>query len=346
MTSRNFRSMNHYFRRFSPYNCFFILLLTLVTCRVQRTEIAPTLKPKIEPIVRVRMPSGTYTMEHDGRTREYILHLPRGRENESRLPLVVALHGGPGYAKNMEEFTGLSQKADKEGFIVVYPNGTSHTDPVFLNWNSGGCCGYAWENKVDDMGFLRRLVEAIDAEYHIDRSRVYATGFSKGGMMSHRLACEASDLFSGIADVGGALNLDTCKPKYPVDMLIIHGREDINVKYGGPMPARLLPLDDHDDRPVSYAVHVWQHLNGCGPARPRSRRNVEWTYFNCRRASLRLISIAQEAHSWPGGNVGLIGSDNPTQEVSATDAMWQFWSESYKLRKGHRQPLRRKRQTR
>lgn len=130
----------------------FILLLSLPICRrtLEVREAAPL--PEINP-------SGDYTLIHDLRPRRYALHLPRGRETEAKLPLVVALHGAPGTPQNLEQNSGLNEKADAAGFIVVYPEGTAATPQDFLNWNAGACCGYPWESKIDDLGFLRTLVE-------------------------------------------------------------------------------------------------------------------------------------------------------------------------------------------
>jgi polyhydroxybutyrate depolymerase len=304
------------------------MMLLALGCRTQ-----PQVKPGVTPIAAPRMPSGTYTLMHGARARRYILHLPAGKEYEDNLPVVFAFHGAPGNAANLEQNSLLSAKADSAGFIALYPDGTSLNDPVFLNWNSGSCCGYAWENKIDDLGFLRLLIDRIEAEYHISRKRIYAAGFSKGGMMVHRLGCEASDLFSGIADIGGALNLPNCKPARGVDVLLIHGRNDASVKFGGPLPKKIPPLADYEDRPVAYAVEIWQKNNHCSPGKNTVAGTIEQTDFICTRAALRLIAIAGEGHTWPGGLPGMIGSEKPTQAFSANDAMWDFWQEAAKKRR-------------
>jgi len=280
----------------------------------------------------LRMPSGTYVMQHDARPRKYILRLPAGREDEDGLPLVLALHGGPGNARNLQENTLLNAKADSAGFIVVYPDGTSATDPAFLNWNPGHCCGYAWANKIDDTGFIRQLALRVAREYAADRRRIYLAGFSKGAMMAYRLACDAGEVFTGIADISGAMNVDRCNPPRPLDVFISHGRNDMNVLYGGPTPKVVKPLADNEDRPVSYAVDFWRRINNCVPGGMRFRGNAEIQTYVCRRGALKLVSLNGEGHTWPGSLIDLAGANMPTWEVSVNDLMWNFWQEAHERR--------------
>lgn len=303
---------------------FFSLLLGCM----RSVEVKPV------PVGIPRMPSGTYTMTHNNVARKYILHLPKGKEYDNNLALVLAFHGAPGMAKNLEENSLLSQKADAAGFIAVYPDGTSIGEKNFPDWNTWNCCYFGAGRAEQEVAYVRRLVEHIAREYRIDRRRVYAAGFSRGGMMAQLLACDASDLFTGIADIAGAMNFDECKPKYPVDVLIVHGKDDRNVKFGGAAPKKVLPLTQGEDRPVAYSVQVWRRHNHCRSGKALTRGNVERTDYACSRGALRLIAINNEAHSWPGSLAGMLGTEKPTQEVSATDEMWNFWSRAFKSRKG------------
>lgn len=271
-------------------------------------------------------------MQYGARPRRYIVHLPEGREHEDGLPVVLALHGAPGFARNLMENSGLNRKADSAGFIVVYPDGTSLTDPQFLNWNPGHCCGYAYIAKVDDVGFLTELARRIVKEYHAAENRVYAAGFSKGGMMAYRLACDAAHVFAGIADISGALNLDDCKPARPIDVFISHGFKDRNVPYGNGIPAVLKPVSETEDRPVAYAVEFWKRKNDCVTGGMRFRGKAEMQRYQCEKAGLMLVSIVDEGHSWPGGGPNLAGAELPTLDIFANDLMWDFWQEQYALR--------------
>jgi polyhydroxybutyrate depolymerase len=130
--------------------------------------------------------------------------------------------------------SGFNEVADQNGFIVVYPNGTSLlSEDILLTWNGGTCCGYAQEKNVDDVGFVRAIVPDLQSLVIIDAKRIYATGMSNGGILSHRLACEAADLFAAIAPVSGTLNFSPCNPSRPISVIEFHGTGDQHIPYHG-----------------------------------------------------------------------------------------------------------------
>src|ERR1700691_6422724 len=102
----------------------------------------------------------TRSLDVDKRTRSYIVHVPPGYDGSKEVPVVLAFHGGGSNAEQMVQFCGLNEKADKEGFIVVYPSGTGRLEKL-LTFNAGNCCGYAMENKVDDVAFTRALLDDL-----------------------------------------------------------------------------------------------------------------------------------------------------------------------------------------
>ena len=144
------------------------------------------------------------SLQFQGRKRTYLVHVPPSYNGSRPVPLVLVLHGGMGNAAGTEKLTGMSAKADKEGFIVVYPDGTGLLGDRILTWNVGFGFGYALRKNVDDVGFMKALVANLGTKYSIDRARVYATGISNGGMMSYRLASDASDVFAAVAPVCGS----------------------------------------------------------------------------------------------------------------------------------------------
>ena len=140
---------------------------------------------------------GTYRFNfvHEGLKREYLVYVPASIRSRAPAPMLLALHGGGGDMDFQADNYGIKQKADQAGFIAVFPNGYSRfPSGIFATWNAGGCCGKAVEQKVDDVGFLKTVIERVSRQASIDRSRVYATGMSNGGLMSYRLACEAPDM--------------------------------------------------------------------------------------------------------------------------------------------------------
>jgi polyhydroxybutyrate depolymerase len=194
------------------------------------------------------------TIELDGRTRNYFVHTPPAHTGKAPLPLVLVLHGATESAENVERLSGMSAKADQENFLVVYPTGTGRLKNV-PTWNAGACCGYAMENKIDDVAFLRALLEKVEKDYSVDPKRVYAAGISNGGMMSYRLACELSDKFAAISPVEEAQDLP-CHPTSPVSVIVFHGTANHLVPFnGGSTPYQLGSV--RSDTCVADTVAFW-----------------------------------------------------------------------------------------
>jgi polyhydroxybutyrate depolymerase len=134
----------------------------------------------------------TRSLEVDRRTRTYLVHVPKSYDGSKAHPVVLVFHGGGSNALQMVRFCGLNDKADQAGFLVVYPSGTGRLEKV-LTWNGGNCCGYAMQNKVDDVAFVRALLDDLAKVVKVDAKRVYATGMSNGAILAYRLTSELSD---------------------------------------------------------------------------------------------------------------------------------------------------------
>lgn len=145
----------------------------------------------------------TRTLEHGGRTRTYIVHVPPKYDSKQPTPAVLAFHGGGSNAEQVVRFCGLNEKADRESFIVVYPNGTGRVERM-LTWNGGNCCADAMLNNVDDVGFTRSLLDDLATVTNVDAKRIFATGISNGGIMCYRLASELSDRIAATGGSAGA----------------------------------------------------------------------------------------------------------------------------------------------
>jgi polyhydroxybutyrate depolymerase len=189
-------------------------------------------------------------MEFEGILRLYQLHVPASYDGSADVPLVVDIHGLGSNAAQQQILSGMAALSEQEGFIVVYPNG------VEQRWNAGICCG----GTLDDVGFIRAVVAAIEAEATIDRRRIYVTGLSNGGAMSHRLACDAADLFAAAAPMAFPVPfrpLSHCQPVRSIPVLTVMGLTDALVSYeGGLFPS------------AAQTFAYWHDINGCGAATP------------------------------------------------------------------------------
>ena len=231
------------FKKSSLFAVFSILLLVTLACG--RASASP-------PTASSNLPPGetTRTLTHAGRSRSYILYIPVSINWSQPVPLVFVFHGGMGNADSAIRMSGFNGTADQNGFVVVYPNGTGQlSNNKLLTWNGGGCCGYAQTKNVDDVGFVRAIVLDLQIQLKIDQKRIYAAGMSNGAILSHRLACEAADLFAAIAPVAGTLNFSPCSPSRPISVIEFHGTGDRHVPYdGGYGPDSLVNMPGPEDR--------------------------------------------------------------------------------------------------
>jgi polyhydroxybutyrate depolymerase len=277
--------------------------------------------------VYARSTSRTISLDVGGRTRTCLLHVPPSYVEGRPMPLVLLLHGGGGNGAQAERAYGMDPIADREGFLVAYPNGTSRMGNL-LTWNAANCCAYAYENDVDDVGFVGALLDEIERTVSVDPRRIYATGMSNGAMMTYKLGCRLSDRLAAIAPVAGSLDDESCAPSSPLSVIAFHGTADEHVPYyGGYGAASLYP---HEDRPVSYAVSLWVARDACAttPVTVTSASGdvVTDTYGGgAGGAEVVLTTIRGGGHAWPGAAGSVVG-DVPTQEISASELMWAFFA--------------------
>ncbi len=265
-----------------------------------------------------------------GMERSFVVRAPVNRASDTqRVPLVIVLHGGGGNAANVEQMTGFTEKARQEGFIVAYPEGTGRLQRALLTWNAGHCCGYAMQQRVDDVGFIRALIDELVRTYPVDPSRIYATGMSNGGMMAHRLGIELSDRLAAIAPVVATVFGDEKKPAQPVSALMINGMLDRNVPHqGGPPGGRgANAWDDSPTRPALEQAKFWASVNGCKehPLEDADDRRTRWSYACPSGRAVELVLLNDNGHAWPGGQRGSRRGDEPSSALNATDAIWEFF---------------------
>ncbi|MEE3852940.1 PHB depolymerase family esterase [Gordonia sp. LSe1-13] len=272
-------------------------------------------------------PASGHSTEHIGSgsgARTFEMYRPAGLSGPS--PLVVVLHGGYGSGRQAENSYHWDAQADRGRFVAVFPDG------VGRSWNAGTCCGPAQQRGVDDVAFIRAVVERAAAVQPIDRSRIFVTGMSNGAMMAYRLACE-TDLFAAVAPVAGTVVTD-CDDAGPTSLLHIHGTADESVRYdGGPGRAHNVRGTARvDGAPVPRAVEPFRRAGECPePTIRRAGKMITSTAECPGERTVQLISIVGAGHQWPGATARPAASilrpgDTPSDALDATTAIWDFFA--------------------
>jgi polyhydroxybutyrate depolymerase len=212
-------------------------------------------EPTPEPDPPAEPPPTTF-----GGERPVELLVPSGYDPATPIPLVILLHGHGASGLAQELVFRLRPEAEKRTFLYMFPNGTASEESKNF-WNATDACCDFFDSGVDDSGYLRGLVEEVQAHYNVDDRRIFFAGHSNGGYMSFRMACDHADLIAGIAPLAGAMYADPaeCDASEPVHLLALHGTDDDSVLYEG-QPA--------GPNEVAYpsaaeSVAFWAQRGGC-----------------------------------------------------------------------------------
>lgn len=259
------------------------------------------------------------SFEFQGLKRTYIVHTPPNYDGRERLPLVVNMHGWAADANAHVRMSQMNPRADSEGFIIVYPNGTGWPKA----WNAGYLRIWDKKKKVDDVAFINALIDTMIATYAIDTLKIYAAGFSNGGQMAHRLACELSNRIAAIASVSGELMLADCEPSRPVPVIHIHPRHDPVLPYYG--DKRKYPLP-----PIDSVMARWARIDSCdiGPDPLRIASGALRQAWTNSRTGVEVVLWTVETgnHAWPGGKgICMPTVNRPSKEIDANDLIWEFF---------------------
>ena len=257
-----------------------------------------------------------------GEVREYFVHVPRSYDVRRPAPLVISLHGAGGWPVQQMDLTGWNALADREGFIVVYPWGANRGGPrVWRNERRG---------EGSDVRFISDLIDKMEKDYRIDRTRIFANGISNGGAMTFALSCTLSDRIAAFGTVAAAHveSWSGCIDQPAAPMIAFHGMADPLTPYhgsGGSWLARW-PLPD-----IPKWTAKWARRNRCDsvPVDSAVAPDVmRREYVHCAGdASVVLYSIRDGGHTWPGGKPLPEWFAGPTNmNVDATAEMWTFFS--------------------
>ncbi|HYQ25598.1 MAG TPA: PHB depolymerase family esterase [Polyangiaceae bacterium] len=234
------------------------------------------------------------TLQHGGRARSYLLHVPSGLAAGTALAVVIDLHGASGNGSQQKGMSGFSALSDKKKFLAVFPDG------VDGYWNvDDTCCGTAGKEKVDDVGFLKAIISKLKTDTCIDSKRVYVSGFSNGGGLTHRMGCDAADVIAAIAPMATDLRTVPCKPARAISMLEIRGLSDSLEPYAGGLvgPAG----GQYTAVGAKASLKLWADINSCTGSASSFEQYCE-RYTQCGSSvETALCSLPNVDHS-PYGN--------------------------------------------
>lgn len=268
----------------------------------------------------------------DDLNRSYLVHVPPRLDLQQPVPVVLVFHGAGMNARLMTRFSGLNDKADTAGFVAVYPNGTGVVD-LLLVFNAAGTREKPFGSRADDVKFVGALLDDLATALNVDPDRVYATGFSNGGMLCYRLAAELPDRIAAIAPVAGTQALRELKPSRPVPILHLHGTRDLLVPWEGPVTKQSLTMPFLS---VPQTFKTWIPANRCSAAPAVTElpdtaddgtRVIRHNYLPAEDgAEIVVYAIEDGGHTWPGSpNPQLEFLGKTTLDISANDLIWDFF---------------------
>lgn len=229
-------------------------------------ETAPGPEKPAEP---EKVPMPTQKTFGEGK-RAVEIQIPFGYDPVKPLPLLVVLHGYGANGPLQAAYLGFTRLQETEKFLMLTPNGT--TDPTNRNfWNAtDACCNFA-SSKVDDVAYIKGLIDEVKSVYRVDETKVFLVGHSNGGFMSYRMACDASNSITAIASLAGASFFDKsrCKPSRKVNILQIHGTNDRTILYNG----GTIPVANKKYPSAQQSVDMWKSYNECSGERKASGTN-------------------------------------------------------------------------
>ena len=277
----------------------------------------------IQPSIALGQTQYFDSIQHNEITRTHLVYMPDSYTGAEPVPLLLFFHGYSGNSADMLNKTGFGPVADSNNFIAVFPQGTKDSNGQPF-WNTFS--NYKTID-VDDFGYVDALIDALKNKYHIDSSRIYMSGFSNGGHMTHSLAGIINNKVTAIAPVAGALYNETIIPKtmtHPTPVLIIHGDLDNIVRWEGNSNFGTLHTLDVVDYYRGYNNCDSTPLGGYLPdLSTDDGTTVQHTYYENgdQGASVEILRIIGGKHFWPGS---LVQTDN--RDINAAEEIWQFFT--------------------
>jgi polyhydroxybutyrate depolymerase len=248
----------------------------------------------------VLQPDRMQTVQVDGMSRSYVLHVPPGYDGTKPVPLVVDFHALNGSGGQERFGSPFPDALDPEGVVMAFPTGLA--GPAGTAWNVGPCC----VANVDDVAFAKQVVAQVSTTACIDPKRVYAVGIVMGGGMAYYVACHATDVFAAVTSTGFDLvqeNVGDCRPSRPITVISFRGTEDILVPYAGGYSAFVPGM------PVTFlgaqgTFQRWAEIDGCTGAPSAPDGNGCSTYSNC-QGGVEVVLCTRPGNAQNMGNAAV-----------------------------------------
>jgi polyhydroxybutyrate depolymerase len=251
------------------------------------------------------------TIVHDGIEREYILYVPNSYDGTSAVPLLLNFHGFGGSASEFINDADMRAEAEANSFILVYPqgsclNGASHWNPCPIDGDN--------KSTADDVGFVEAMISEISSQYNLDMERIYAAGYSNGGMMAYGLANYKSDLIAAVASVSGTMLNCTGPTSHPMPVVHLHGTSDGVVSYNG----------SNDWNSVQSTLDYWTSFNNTISTPTIYTDNTGGMTIEHYVYGQGDNSVSVEHYKYIGGDH--VWFNEPYQGQNASNLVWSFMS--------------------
>ncbi len=272
------------------------------------------------------------TLFFDGINREYIIYIPASYDGSEEYPLLFSFHGGAGFANDFINVNDMRPIADTAGFIAIYPQGAIDYDGA----DPGTTPSTSWIHKAptthNDVNFIAAIIDTLANEYLVDENRVYACGYSEGGIFSYELGCRLNNRIAAFASVSGSMmvdafrdsyyNLGFCSPIHPTAVMLIPGTNDMSPHstYSGFQPYYMSADEittywsNYNNTDINPIISQLPNINTSDGS--TVERRVWEGGDNCVR--IEELKVIGGDHDWPGswGNM----------DISASDEIWNFVS--------------------
>ncbi len=260
------------------------------------------------------------SFNHNGVNRTFVYYTPSSWSPSVEMPLLIVMHGLTQTGNGLMNITDFNAIAEANSFIVCYPDGINNA------WNANMNLTVS---TADDMGFIETLATYFQTNFNTNPLKQYLCGFSNGGFMSHKIACESSMCFAAIATVSGNMSDTTyanCNPQFSPAVLHIHGTADLVVPYNGGSGTGVS---------VDQTMEKWRSFLGCNTSPnivDMPNTNLidlslpqRIIYSNC-TSPLELIKITGGGHQWPGINTLVGGAGTINMDFYSPQVIWDFLS--------------------